>query len=220
MSHRPLTEPWWTPWPGAGPGRDLLGDIAGLTIAELGCGNGDNAAAFAYSGATVTGIDRNPAKTDQARRRWPNVPRLEFEQTDASGYLATLTEPVDIVGSIFGALSFNPTGPLAGIIATRLKPGGRLALAARTPPARPAAEPVPAWATHARSPDTWHDLATRGLRTTRTDVLGHPIDPNAPSCIILVATQVGPPATPVRCLSRSAKRETGNCTRGANTRAL
>jgi hypothetical protein len=55
MPHHTLTEPWWTPWPGIGPGRDVLGDVAGLMVLELGCGKGDNAAAFAYEGATVTG---------------------------------------------------------------------------------------------------------------------------------------------------------------------
>lgn len=188
MSHQPLTEPWWTPWPDTGPGSDLLGDISGLTIAELGCGKGDNAAAFAYGGATVTGIDRNPAKTDQARRRWRGVPRLGFEHADTSAYLARLTVPVDIMCSIFGALSFDPTGALLDHIAARLTPGGRLALAARTPPARPTAEPGPGWATYAHSPAGWHDLLTeRGLRGTRGDVFRHPTDADAAGCIVLVA---------------------------------
>src|SRR5262245_56975805 len=106
MPHRTLIEPWWTPWPGIGPGRDLLGDLTGLTVVELGCGRGDNAAAFADAGATVTGIDRDPAKLEHARQRWDQVPRLGFEHADANAHLATLDAPVDVMCSIFGALSF------------------------------------------------------------------------------------------------------------------
>lgn len=188
MPHRSLTEPWWTPWPGSGPGRDPLGDIGGLTVVELGCGNGHNAAAFAYGGATVTGIDRNPTKIEQARRRWPGVPRLRFEHAEASAYLAVLTVPVEVVCSIFGALSFNPTGPLLDSIATRLRPGGRLAIAARTPPEEPQiGQRRTGWATYAHSLDVWRGLlAAQGLRTTMAEVLDHPTDPDAAGCVILV----------------------------------
>jgi SAM-dependent methyltransferase len=84
MPRRTLTAPWWTPWPSTGPGHDLLGDLSGLTLLELGCGNGDNAAAFARGGAEVTAVDHNPARLAQARRRWHGVDRLRFETAGAA----------------------------------------------------------------------------------------------------------------------------------------
>lgn len=191
MPHGTLTAPWWTPWPGTGPGHNLLGDLTGLTVLELGCGNGDNAAAFARGGAEVTAIDHNPAKVTQARRRWYGFDRLRFEHAEAADHLARLAVPVDVVCSIFGALSFGPAEPLLDQIAAHLWPGGRLAIAARTPADRPApGGTASAWATHAQSPDTWqHLLAERGLDIIRSQVLDHPTDTTTAPCIVLVAVR-------------------------------
>src|SRR5262249_54950946 len=39
------------------PFRRLLGDVQGLTVADIGCGTGRHALAMAEAGATVIGVD-------------------------------------------------------------------------------------------------------------------------------------------------------------------
>ena len=190
MPHRALTEPWWTPWPGTGPGHDLLGDLTGLTLLELGCGNGNNAAAFAAAGADVTGIDHDPARIEHARSRWVDTPRLRLEHADAATYLASLQAPVDVVCSIFGAFSFTPPEPLLDQIIDRLRPGGRLALAARTPgKATPRGCQAARWQPHVRTVNAWQNLlAERGLHLVTAQLLDHPTDvDDAPGSMVLVA---------------------------------
>ncbi|MGH9247283.1 MAG: class I SAM-dependent methyltransferase [Acidimicrobiales bacterium] len=143
---RALTYPWWTPWPGIGPAADVLGDITGLRVVELGCGSGDNAAAFAKAGADVTGVDTNPTKIEQALQRWGDQPGLGFVHADATGYLTLSRDHPDVAVSIFGALSFSPAPPL-------LDPS---ALASHPPAGSPSApefpQPVPT------APDDWAAL--------------------------------------------------------------
>jgi hypothetical protein len=93
------------------------------------------------------------------------------------------------VCSIFGALSFNPPRPLLDQIAARLRPGGRLAIAARTPPELPTIHvDREAWSAYSKSLPAWRDLlAERDLHATTTDSLDHPTDPNAAGCVIIVA---------------------------------
>ena len=196
MPQRALTEPWWTPWPGTGPGHDLLGDVTGLTVVELGCGKGDNAAALVAAGAKVTGVDYDPAKIAHAGRRWHGARRLQFEHAEATARLASLAAPVDVVCSIFGALSFTPARPLLGHIARSLCPGGRLVIAARTPgQATPPDQRYAAWEPHARSANAWSLLlAACDLSVTTSLVFDHPTDPDASGCVVLVARRESPMA--------------------------
>lgn len=54
--------------PGATEDRlNLLGDVAGLHIIELGCGGGQNAIALAKRGATCTGVDLSDAQISFAQ---------------------------------------------------------------------------------------------------------------------------------------------------------
>lgn len=190
MPHQPVVEPWWTPWAGVGPGHDLLGDLTGLTVVELGCGNGDNAAALASAGGEVTGIDNDLAKLQRARWCWRGVSQLTFEHADAAIWLASLTTPVDVVCSIFGALSFTPPEPLLDLIAGCLPPCGRLALSARTPPTTP--QPPAPWQAHARTAAEWTRLlAERALQVTKSHMLNHLTARDAAGCIIHVARRAG-----------------------------
>jgi SAM-dependent methyltransferase len=180
---RTLTYPWWTPWPGIGPAADVLGDIGGLRVVELGCGSGHNAAAFAAAGAVVTGVDTDRAKIAQAVERWGSRPGLGFVHANAATYLTQRHEPPDVAVSIFGALSFSPASPLLDLIRARLAPHGRLALSVRLPPAG------------SHSPDEWTALLeTHGFEIDRCLVLSQPDEPQAPGCTVLVARE--PARTP------------------------
>lgn len=111
----------------------MLGPIVDRTIVELGCGTGDNAAALAAAGAYVTGVDISPDVIQQARPKWRHQPRLRLIHADAAGYLADNDEQVDIIYSIYGALTFNPADELLALITDRLRPAGQLATAHRLP---------------------------------------------------------------------------------------
>lgn len=164
--------PWWTPWPGVGPGHDLLGDLTGRHVVELGCGRGHNAAAFAATAASVTAVDADATKITEATQRWAAVPRLRLIRDDASSYLTTTEQQPDIVVSIFGALSF--TGPdLLDPIARQLGPAGTLAVSVRL---------------DARSADEWASLLAGFEFTAGTWLqIPHPVDPAQPPCLIATA---------------------------------
>lgn len=68
LHDRPTESASYGPW--APPERELqlLGDVAGLRILDLGCGGGQNSIAFARQGATVTGLDLSEMQIAHARR--------------------------------------------------------------------------------------------------------------------------------------------------------
>jgi SAM-dependent methyltransferase len=123
----------WTRQPGTGPPAGILGDLTGKTVVELGCGSGHNLAVLAARhGATVTGVDHDPAKAARARQLYGDIPGLQVIQADAASYLIALpAASVDACLSIFGALSFAPPGPLLKAAAHALRPGGLLAITLR-----------------------------------------------------------------------------------------
>ncbi|WP_407659926.1 class I SAM-dependent methyltransferase [Methylocystis suflitae] len=51
---------------------ELLGPVAGLTLLDIGCGDGALAMELARRGAIVTGLDADPAMIAAARRRLEN----------------------------------------------------------------------------------------------------------------------------------------------------
>jgi SAM-dependent methyltransferase len=55
---------------------ELLGDLAGRTVVDVGCGGGRAVAELAGRGATAVGVDRDPEMIAEARRRWPD---FEFQ---------------------------------------------------------------------------------------------------------------------------------------------
>ena len=59
----------------------LLGDVAGLTIADIGCGTGRNAVRLATAGAAVTAVDYSQAMLQRARAK-PGANRVRFAQHD------------------------------------------------------------------------------------------------------------------------------------------
>lgn len=188
--HQQLTPPtlWWTPWPGTGPGQEVLGDLDGRRVVELGCGRGDNAAACAAAGADVVGVDIAATKLQHARNRWRHQPQLRFIRAEASDYLATHPEPIDIACSIFGALSYAPAGRLLELIGQRLTPNGLLAISARLPPPNPTAG-AGTWVTHAKSPTRWAALFDHhGFQVTWSRVLPHPTRTEGAGCLILTAS--------------------------------
>ena len=71
----------------------LMGDVRGLTVADLGCGTGRNAVAMAEAGADVTAVDFSEGMLSQARGR-PGAGRVRF-------IVRSLEEPLPLESDAF-----------------------------------------------------------------------------------------------------------------------
>jgi malonyl-CoA O-methyltransferase len=60
---------------------DLLGDVRGLRVLDVGCGTGRHAVRLAAAGANVDAIDFSPAMLEQARQK-PGAQRVTFHVHD------------------------------------------------------------------------------------------------------------------------------------------
>lgn len=103
----------------------LMWSISGLTIVDLGCGNGRLSRAFADAGNKVFGVDLSKEQVEGARQLHKSVPSLQFlmgdmEQTTLSSSIADL---VVISHSLHHAPS---PGKVFQEAARLLKPRGRL----------------------------------------------------------------------------------------------
>lgn len=73
---------------------ELLAPAPGMSVLDLGCGNGTLTAKIAAAGARVTGLDASPEMLVLARRQYPG---LDFRMADATDF--SLNEQVDAVFS-------------------------------------------------------------------------------------------------------------------------
>ena len=105
---------------------EVLGDVAGLDVLDLGCGIAYFSAWLVRRGARVVGLDVTPAQLATARRMQAEF-GLEFELVEASAEAVPLAdESFDLVLSEYGASIWcEPTAWLPEA-ARLLRPGGRL----------------------------------------------------------------------------------------------
>ncbi|WP_374538008.1 class I SAM-dependent methyltransferase [Micromonospora aurantiaca (nom. illeg.)] len=184
----------WTQYPGHGPGVELFGEVSGLTVAELGCGNGDNLAPLTVKDADCVGVDVAPGQISRARTRWGHLP-IRFHCADARVFLAR-TRPLDICFSIFGAVGLCPPEQILPLISRHLRPGGRLIFSVPHPrwlgPRRAVMRladgswvPVARWTS---GPQGWKAAVTAsGLRCLRVDPIDTPAGDGI--CCLLVHAQ-------------------------------
>ncbi|WP_225994894.1 methyltransferase domain-containing protein [Streptomyces arboris] len=104
----------WDWYQRIGPGAELLGDLTGRTVAELGAGASYQAAYVAaeLKAARVIAIDSSTAQHSRGRALYEDVPGLDFVHEDAAAYLRDHPSSLDVVYSIFGALDFSHRGNL------------------------------------------------------------------------------------------------------------
>lgn len=99
---------------------DWLRAESGESVLDLGCGTGELAARIAETGATVIGIDSDPAMIEAARTRLP-----EADLRVADGHDFAVDEPVDAVFSN-AALHWMPASvEVLGCVSDALRIGGR-----------------------------------------------------------------------------------------------
>jgi ubiquinone biosynthesis O-methyltransferase len=106
----------------------LAGDVSGLSVLDVGCGDGTLAIALSKRGASVTGIDSSGAMIDAARRR------AEAQQADivfevaAAEALPFPAQRFDLVTAVTILCFVSDAAPVFREIARVLRPGGRLVI--------------------------------------------------------------------------------------------
>lgn len=113
-------------WTGMSAERDLLDDVAGAEILELGCGGGHCSIALALRGANVTGIDVSRAQLRHARDlAAEHDADVEFLQADVTDLGMLPAERFDVA---FNAYVFQWVADLEACFEEThrvLRPGGR-----------------------------------------------------------------------------------------------
>ncbi|MFJ9154362.1 bifunctional class I SAM-dependent methyltransferase/NUDIX hydrolase [Streptomyces sp. NPDC102270] len=197
---------------GTGPGAEILGELAGRRVLDLGCGPGRHAAHLVRAyGAQVDAVDSSPSQYERARARYDSLPGLRLIRADAVEHLGT-AEPYDVVYSV-NAVPYLDPRRLLPALATALRPGGTLCFTVLHTNSRgdgpsSVVEPRPEilrlagggevtvrmWVLN---PGLWTDLLGEyGLRVEGVDVLDAPEEGNRASYRIFRVTR------PVRVSSR------------------
>jgi ubiquinone/menaquinone biosynthesis C-methylase UbiE len=112
--------------------REALGDVAGLSVLDLGCGTGRHSVWLASAGATVTGIDFSEGMLEEARRK-AGAGTVRFLAHD-------LHQPLPFADGVFdrvvSGLVLEHLGDLDrffGEARRVLRPGGRAVVSAMHP---------------------------------------------------------------------------------------
>ncbi len=132
----------WGVWQIPESELQVLGDVAGLDVLELGCGAAQWSIALQQQGARVTGLDNSERQLEHARRLMAQA-GVEFPLVHASAEASGLPgTSFDIVFCDFGAMTF--TDPLLSVpeAARLLRPGGLFAFSALSPIADIAWDPA------------------------------------------------------------------------------
>jgi SAM-dependent methyltransferase len=105
---------------------DLLGDVAGLDVVELGCGTAYFSAWLAKRGARPVGVDPTPAQLDTARRMMDET-GIEFPLVEAVAESVSLPDAsFDLAISEYGASIWADPYRWIPEAARLLRPRGRL----------------------------------------------------------------------------------------------
>lgn len=134
----------------SGPGPELLGDLTGRVVGDLGAGSARHAAHLTacHEPAQVIAVDASPAQCEMAVGLYTHLaPRLQIMQSDAVAHLNAQAGSYDVLYSIFGALDFTDPCDLLPAVAAGLRPGGllvfsTLAHCVNGAPAQPDLQPV------------------------------------------------------------------------------
>jgi ubiquinone/menaquinone biosynthesis C-methylase UbiE len=115
------------PWVPAEAELQLLGDVRGLAILELGCGGGQCAVAFAQQGAQVTGVDVSAAQLHYAQERAAAAGvAVTFVAASAANLVGFADGAWDLVFAVYALPYVTPLEQCLAECWRVLRPGGRL----------------------------------------------------------------------------------------------
>jgi ubiquinone biosynthesis O-methyltransferase len=107
---------------------ELVGDVGGRKVLDVGCGDGEFALALAKRGASVTGIDASVAMIDAAECRAKQHGADVTFQVATAGQLPFPAGQFDVVTAITILCFVDDAAPVFREIARVLRPGGRLVI--------------------------------------------------------------------------------------------
>ncbi|MHB9864518.1 class I SAM-dependent methyltransferase [Streptomyces sp. YIM S03343] len=120
---------YWTWGQDSGPGPEVLGELDGACVGDLGAGSARHAAhvTIRHQPARVIAVDSSPAQTEMATGLFGHLaPRLAIVHSDVVAHLHAMDGTYDALYSVFGAVDFTDPRELLPAAATALRPGGRL----------------------------------------------------------------------------------------------
>jgi len=113
----------------SGPGAEVLGDLTGRVVGDLGAGAARHAAHLVthHQPARVDAIDASPAQHALATSLYGHLaPSLRIVRRSAADHLHASPRTYDILYAVFGAPCFTDPRDLLPAAAAALRPGGRL----------------------------------------------------------------------------------------------
>jgi len=107
-----------------------LGIAPGMSLLDLGCGDGTTALPAAQLGAKVTGVDiaANLVAAGNIRAKAAGLSNLSFEEGDASALVRLADASFDMVLTVFGAMFAPRPFDVAGEMLRVTKPGGKIVM--------------------------------------------------------------------------------------------
>jgi SAM-dependent methyltransferase len=123
----------WGVWQMPESQLQVLGDVAGRDVLELGCGAAQWSIALAQLGARVTGLDVSAQQLEHARALMARA-AVEFPLVHASAEATPFADgSFDIVFCDYGAMTFTDPYRSVPEAARLLRPAGLLAFSTATP---------------------------------------------------------------------------------------
>ena len=107
---------------------ELVGNVDGCNILDVGCGDGEFALELTRRGASVTGIDASPAMIDAAKARAKKHNANITFQVAVAEHLPFSAGQFDVVTAITILCFVDDAAPVFREIARVLRPGGRLVI--------------------------------------------------------------------------------------------
>jgi ubiquinone biosynthesis O-methyltransferase len=107
---------------------ELLGQVSGCRVLDVGCGDGAFALELTKRGAIVTGVDASAAMIDAAKDRAKQHNAAVNFQVAMAEHLPFAAEQFDVVTAITILCFVEDSAPAFREIARVLRPGGRLVI--------------------------------------------------------------------------------------------
>ena len=108
---------------------ELIGDVSGREILEIGCGLGDYTVAFAKMGAYVTSVDISAVAVEKVRQRLSAAGLTADVQVMNVFDIKCLNRRFDLIAGKFILHHLEPFEELSAIFAACLKPEGKMVFA-------------------------------------------------------------------------------------------